>query len=79
MVTRKTTAIAFMVILITACIMGFVTQGEAETTDEQKQALLGEWKGVWPGPSGDTLTLIIHEIDTANVLVQRETEFCRLC
>jgi len=65
MVTRKTTSIAFIGILITAWIIVFVTHVEAETTDEQKQALIGEWKGVWPGPSGDTLTLIIHEIDTA--------------
>ena len=40
-----------------------LTRVEAETTDEQKQALIGEWRGVWPGLHGDSSTLIIHEID----------------
>ena len=67
MVTRKTTAIAFIGILITAWLVVFVTQVEAETTDEQQQALIGEWRGVWPSVHFQTpATLIIHEIDTAN-------------
>jgi hypothetical protein len=66
MVTRKTTAIAFIGILITAWLVVFVTQVEAETTDEQQQALIGEWRGVWAGLSQSSSTLIIHEIDTAN-------------
>jgi len=64
--TRKTSAIAFIGILITVWLMVFVTQVEAETTDEQKQALIGEWRGVWGGLSRSSATLIIHEIDTAN-------------
>ena len=67
MVTRKTSAIAFIGILITAWLMVFVTQVEAQTTDEQKQALIGEWNGDWPmRPMPDSSILIIHEIDSAN-------------
>jgi len=65
MITRKTTMIAFISFLIIAWLMVPLTQVEAETTDEQKQALIGEWRGVWPGFYGDSSTLIIHEIDTA--------------
>ena len=46
MVTRKSTAVAFMAILIIAWLVVFVTQVEPQTTDEQKQALIGEWNGV---------------------------------
>jgi hypothetical protein len=66
MVTRKTKAIAFIGILITAGLVVFVTQVQAQTPDEQQQALIGEWKGVWAGGLGHTGTLIIHEIDTTN-------------
>jgi len=65
MVTRKTNAIVFIGILITAGLVVFFTQLEAQTTDEQKQALIGEWNGGWP-PWNEPATLIIHEIDTAN-------------
>jgi len=65
MVTRKTTAITFISILITAGLMVFATQVQAQTPDEQQQALIGEWRGVWAGGYGHTCTLIIHEIDTA--------------
>ncbi len=64
MITRKNITIAFIGILITAWLVIFLTQVEAQTTDEQKQALIGEWSGVWPGAHGDISTLIIHEIDT---------------
>jgi hypothetical protein len=68
MVTRKNNSIAIIGILITALLMVFVTQVEAETANEQKQALIGEWSGVWGvgGPYRTPGTLIIHEIDTAN-------------
>jgi hypothetical protein len=65
MVTRKNTVVAFIAILITAWLMLFFTQVEAQTTDEQKRALIGEWEGVWLGLDAPH-TLIIHEIDTAN-------------
>jgi len=65
MVTRKTTAVAFINILITTWLIVFVTQAEAETTDEQKQALIGEWRGLSSGYLRASSTLIIHEIDTA--------------
>ena len=65
MVTRKTTAIAFIGILITAGLVVFFTQVEAQTSDEQKQALIGEWRGLWAGYQSGSSTLIIHEIDTA--------------
>jgi hypothetical protein len=64
MITRKNTTIAFIGILITAWLVVFLTQVEAQTTDDQKQTLIGEWTGVWPGVHGDISTLIIHEIDT---------------
>jgi len=65
MITRKITTIALMGILIIAWLAFFLTQVEAQTTDEQKQALIGEWRGMWPGAHGDSSTLIIHEIDAA--------------
>jgi len=65
MLTRKTAAIAFMTILISAWLVALVTQMEAQTPDEQKQALIGEWRGVWPGVHGDSSTIIIHEINAA--------------
>jgi hypothetical protein len=66
MVTRKNTAVAFIAILITVWLVVFVTKVEAQITDEQKQVLIGEWRGVWAGGWSRTGTLIIHEIDTAN-------------
>jgi hypothetical protein len=63
MATRKTTLVGFICILMTAWLGVFAAQVPAETTDEQKQALIGEWTGVWPGIYGGTSTLIIHEID----------------
>ena len=38
---------------------------EEMAIDEQKLALIGEWRCDWPGVSGDSSTLIIHEIDAA--------------
>ena len=66
MVTRKNTAVAFIASLIAAGLVVFVTQVEAQTIDEQKQALIGEWNGDWMGMGRAPATLIIHEIDTAN-------------
>jgi len=60
----KSRVFAFVAVLITAWIVVFATQAQAQTTAEQKQALIGEWSGVWPGLHGDRSTLIIHEIDT---------------
>jgi hypothetical protein len=65
MVMRKTNAIAFLCIF-TAGLLVFVPQVQAQTTDEQKQALIGEWTGVWPGVIPAIATLVIHEIDAAN-------------
>jgi hypothetical protein len=70
MVTRKTATIAFIGILIITWLVVPLAQVEAETTDEQKQALIGEWTGVWPGIHGDISTLIIHEIDTEKAKAQ---------
>ena len=76
MATRKSSAVAFIAILIAAGLVAFVTRVEAQTIDEQKQALIGEWTGVWPGMplwpemSQSTVTLIIHEIDTAKAKAQ---------
>ena len=65
MITRKIATIALICFLIIACLAFFLRQVEAQTTDEQKQALIGEWRGVWPGHHGDSSILIIHEIDDA--------------
>ena len=65
MVSRKTTAVAFIAILIIAWLVVLVTQVGAQTTDEQKQALIGEWRGRSEGYMRASVTLIIHEIDTA--------------
>jgi hypothetical protein len=70
MVTRKTIAVAFIPILITAWLVVFAIQVEAQTTEEQKQALIGEWTGMWPGYHQDISTLIIHEIDTEKAKAQ---------
>jgi hypothetical protein len=78
MVTRKTTAVAFIAILITAWLVVFATQVEAETTDEQKQALIGEWRGMWVYYLPIDSTLIIHEIDTANGKARCTFTFSRL-
>jgi len=40
--------------------------GEEMTTEDQKLAFIGEWRCDWPGVSGDSSTLIIHEIDSKN-------------
>lgn len=66
MPTRKTAIIVIITILGSAWLLANGTQMEAQTSDEQKQALIGEWKGVWPGIHGDSSTLIVHEIDDAN-------------
>ncbi len=63
MVTRKNIASIFVGVLITSCLVIFATLAEAQTLDEQKQALIGEWRGVWEGLSRSSSTLIIHEID----------------
>ena len=65
MLTRKATAVAFIALLSTTWAMVFVAQPEAQTTDEQKQALIGEWWGLWGGYGRGSSTFIIHEIDTA--------------
>lgn len=70
MITRKTTTFAFLGFLIIAWLMGPLTQVEAETTDEQERALIGEWRGMWPGFHGDTSTLVIHDIDTTKAKAQ---------
>jgi hypothetical protein len=62
--TMTSKLFAFVAVLVAAWIVVFATQVQAQTTDEQKQALIGEWSGVWPGIHGDVSTLIIHEIDT---------------
>jgi hypothetical protein len=64
MVTRRNAALDFVAMVAFATLVVSVPQVEAQTADEQGQALTGEWTGVWPGRSGDTATLIVHEIDT---------------
>ncbi len=65
MATRKIPSIAFIAILIIAWLVVFAPQAVAQNADEQKKALMGEWRGVWEGLSRSSSTLIIHEIDSA--------------
>jgi len=65
MVTKKTTAVAFIGILIAAGLVAFVTQVQSQTLDQQKEALIGEWRGLWATHQRGFCTLIIHEIDIA--------------
>ena len=52
-----------LALVIGVCASLVPTQVQAQTIDEQKQALIGEWSGVWPGIHGDISTLVVHEID----------------
>lgn len=53
-----------LALVIGACASLAPTQVQAQTIEEQKQALIGEWSGVWPGVHGDVSTLVVHEIDS---------------
>jgi hypothetical protein len=59
----KSKVFAFVAILIAAWMVVIAPQVQAQTIDEQKQALMGEWSGVWPGVHEDISTLVVHEID----------------
>jgi hypothetical protein len=52
----------FSIVLLLSLGLG-MSAAEEMTIDQQKQALLGEWRCEWPGVHGDRSTLIIHEID----------------
>jgi hypothetical protein len=52
--------LTFALLLVSAPVCS-----EEMAIDEQKLALIGEWRCDWPGISGDSSTLIIHEIDAA--------------
>ena len=52
-----------LALVIGVCAILAPTHVQAQTIDEQKQALIGEWSGVWPGVFGDVSTLVVHEID----------------
>ena len=52
-------------IALTLLIVAEPVCSEEVAIDEQKRALMGEWRCEWPGAQGDCSTLIIHEIDAA--------------
>ena len=52
--------LTFALLLVSAPVCS-----EEMAIDEQKLALIGEWRCDWPGAHGDSSTLIIHEIDAA--------------
>ena len=60
---KKLLITSFLVIVLS--IVAAPVCSEEMTIDEQKIALIGEWRCEWPGISGDSSTLIIHEIDAA--------------
>ena len=60
---KKLLITSFLILVLT--IVAAPVCSEEMAIDEQKLALIGEWRGEWPGLSGDSSTLIIHEIDAA--------------
>ena len=60
---KKLLITSFLVLVLS--IVSAPVYGEEMAIDEQKRALIGEWRCEWPGVSGDSSTLIIHEIDAA--------------
>lgn len=60
---KKLLIISFLVLVLS--IVAAPAYSEEMAIDEQKRALIGEWRCDWPGASGDSSKLIIHEIDAA--------------
>ena len=60
---KKLLITSFLVLVLS--IVAAPVCSEEMAIDEQKLALIGEWRCEWPGISGDSSTLIIHEIDAA--------------
>ena len=60
---KKLLITSFLVLVLS--IVAAPVCSEEMAIDEQKLALIGEWRCEWPGVSGDSSTLIIHEIDAA--------------
>ena len=58
---KKLLITSFLVLVLS--IVAAPVCSEEMAIDEQKLALIGEWRCDWPGFSGDSSTLIIHEID----------------
>ena len=65
MLTRKTTTIAFMTIMIALVLFPCATHKIANASNEKYEGLIGEWSAVWPGDRGDRSTIVIHEVDEA--------------
>ena len=60
---KKLLITSFLVLVLS--IVAAPVYSEEMAIDEQKRALIGECRCDWPGVSGDSSTLIIHEIDAA--------------
>ena len=60
---KKLLRTSFFVLVLS--IIAAPAYSEEMAIDEQRRALIGEWRCDWPGASGDSSTLIIHEIDAA--------------
>ena len=60
---KKLLITSFLVLVLS--IVAAPVCSEEMAIDKQKLALIGEWRCEWPGISGDSSTLIIHEIDAA--------------
>ena len=58
---KKLLITSFLVLILS--IVAAPIYGEEMAIDDQKRALIGEWRCDWPGISGDSSTLIVHEID----------------
>lgn len=52
------------VLLSLACTLLVAASNSATATDDEYLDLVGEWSGVWPGPSYDRSAIIVHEVDS---------------
>jgi len=60
---RKSKAIAFTPILISACIFAMAASKSTTAADDPYGDMVGEWSGVWSGGSFvDRSAIVIHEI-----------------
>jgi hypothetical protein len=59
---KKLLRTSFFVLVLS--IIAAPAYSEEMAIDEQKATLIGGWRCEWPGVSGDSSTLIIHEIDS---------------
>lgn len=67
MQTRKIVIVSFKIIMISLVLLSYSNPKIANASNEKYQDLIGEWSAVWPGDRGDRSTIVIHEVDDANL------------